>query len=405
MPCTYLRETYTEVAKWLENTPIAYVPDGKTPGTKSYERYVKYSKAQTVGEALALGCKPQDLLFDFERKKVWATGGPKRHEPFNLKGVEDHDSLTHTDKVLGGMYQVFITWSNTFQVAEDMGLDRRFLTGCPSLRKDAQEHATAALAAATRENRKIQDSDVLDVLRKWAFERNGTRLNVMQEGQTWVSSDTLGLIASRTGETLITKATREYPKVFQLLCRWIRDRRPKDLTQDFTFTSINLNFGYAARLHRDGGNVGPSMIKALGDFTGGELNYWPDDNKAGPVDTLPPEGKVSLNLRDGLALFDGNRGHSVENFDGERYSIVFFSMKRYHKATDEDRQWLIEQGLCFPTDESLHYAQSLLPPPRGYGKDWELMERNVSSIGPITMLPNHRRPKCRQNVELPCKHR
>ena len=43
------------------------------------------------------------------------------------------------------------------------------------------------------------------------------------------------------------------------------------LAQDFPFTSISLNYNYAARLHRDGNNAGVSFTRSFGNFTGGEL--------------------------------------------------------------------------------------------------------------------------------------
>eukprot|EP00971_Amphidinium_carterae_P032361 637445-Amphidinium_carterae.1 len=81
---------------------------------------------------------------------------------------------------------------------------------------------------------------------------------------------------------------------------------------------MNLNYNYAAKQHRDNGNFGPSFIRAFGDFTGGELNYWPEDN-GGPIDKLPQNKKHPLDISDGIVLFNGNCAHSVADFDGERF--------------------------------------------------------------------------------------
>ena len=40
----------------------------------------------------------------------------------------------------------------------------------------------------------VSDNDVLYFLQLWGFEQNHYRTSVMQPGQTWVHSDTLGLI-------------------------------------------------------------------------------------------------------------------------------------------------------------------------------------------------------------------
>merc|ERR1711904_177422 len=82
------------------------------------------------------------------------------------------------------------------------------------------------------------------------------------------------------------------------------------------YTSINLNKNYAGKLHRDGNNQGPSMIRAVGDFSEGELQYWPEDLKRTPLEEFNdshPGNKVTVNIKDNLLLFDGNRGHCVKN--------------------------------------------------------------------------------------------
>ena len=45
----------------------------------------------------------------------------------------------------------------------------------------------------------VSDEDILMVLRVWRFRRNKSRLNVMRENETWVYSDTLGIVRSRDG--------------------------------------------------------------------------------------------------------------------------------------------------------------------------------------------------------------
>merc|ERR1719330_2303643 len=116
--------------------------------------------------------------------------------------------------------------------------------------------------------------------------------------------------------TLITVGSKRYPEFTQLLCRWLRERCPAELQQEFAFTSININKNYAGKLHRDGNNSGPSFIKAFGDFTGGELNYWPSDDRKTPLEDFSDKDKdkVTANIKDNLMLFDGNRGHCVSKF-------------------------------------------------------------------------------------------
>merc|ERR1711972_1197441 len=74
---------------------------------------------------------------------------------------------------------------------------------------------------------------------------------------------------------------RCHPEVMQLLNKYLLDHHPSDLgMKQFPFTSININKAYNGRLHRDGNNVGPSILKAFGDFTGGALRYYPNDDRS-----------------------------------------------------------------------------------------------------------------------------
>ena len=121
-------------------------------------------------------------------------------------------------------------------------------------------------------------------------------------------------------------------------------------------------------LHRDANNEGPSFIKAFGDSKGGQLNYWGDDNKAeGSVETCcEAKDKVTMDISKQLLLFDGNRGHSVENFKGNRYSLVYFCTGQFFKADKRIREELARCGFHFPTKEGLEIAKGLLGKPRGY---------------------------------------
>merc|ERR1712137_154992 len=110
--------------------------------------------------------------------------------------------------------------------------------------------------------------------------------------------------------------------------------------EKFPFTSINVNKAYNGRLHRDGNNVGPSILKAFGKFTGGELNYYPNDDRSRKLEDLPKSDRVTVDVHKNLLLFNGQRAHEVNSFKGERYSLVFFTAPRVQKATAKDRKVL-----------------------------------------------------------------
>jgi len=125
--------------------------------------------------------------------------------------------------------------------------------------------------------------------------------------------------------------------------------------------SISLNFDYGAAVHRDGNNAGPSLARALGDFSGGALCYWPDDDGTTSLKHLPNRAEV-LDTKAGFVLFDGLRAHAVQDFTGERYSMVFFSISQYARVPLDQRLAIPD----YPTEASMSYLSKLLAPPRGY---------------------------------------
>ena len=95
----------------------------------------------------------------------------------------------------------------------------------------------------------VTEADVLAVLSLWRFKNNTDRQNVIPLGQEAVFSDTLGLVQSHDGRVVPTSSTRKYKYMFALLCRWLNDHRPHELER-FVFSSISVNFDYAAKEHR-----------------------------------------------------------------------------------------------------------------------------------------------------------
>ena len=157
-------------------------------------------------------------------------------------------------------------------------------------RKDADTLATELLASG----KLLSDADVLSVLSRWAFQKNRNRQNVIPDGSEFVYSDTLGLTKDRRGTIAVEAYTRDRPSVFKFLCEWLKQGRPTELALDFPFTSISLNYNYAARLHRDGNNAGPSLARSFGAFIGGELSYWSNDDKRTPLEQLRDKDAVRI---------------------------------------------------------------------------------------------------------------
>lgn len=173
----------------------------------------------------------------------------------------------------------------------------------------------------------------------------------------------MGLTRDRLGSIHITKATTKYPEFVELICKWLTDRLPSEC-KDFKFTSLNLNKNYAARQHRDGNNFGPSMIAAFGDFSKGELNYWAEDDKQKKLEDLPAKADQCFPIGSGLALFNGNSAHSVNDFEGSRYSVVYFTAGCHAKLDPEDISILRDLGMAYPPPDVDQFA--ILRQPQGY---------------------------------------
>lgn len=361
----YKPETYETVTRWTEDTKIAYRPHAKSPGSKSHLRYERYGKAKTVGESLRLGSYPEDWCWDFERGFIQVVGGQIREEPLDLEKAEESE-ITEVDRALHSWYLRVIAKKfgmTSGQLSATKGSSESSLMR--GFRLMAQQEAKARLEAAESAGRIISDEDIEVVLKRWPFFKNPHRKNVLPDNKSWVWSDTLGLLRDRIGHIHLTGSTRRYPQVTELFCRWLTDRLPKE-AKGFTFTTINVNCNYAAKRHRDNGNFGPSMIKAFGSFTGGQLQYWPEDPGEGDVMKLSKDANVTLDIAKGLALFNGNCGHSVQKFNGSRYSVVYFTVSCHSQASKDDKAKLERLGFTYPKQDENPF--DLIRPPQKHLK-------------------------------------
>lgn len=121
---------------------------------------------------------------------------------------------------------------------------------------------------------------------------------------------------------------RSMPPDFSRLC-WMRPLLYK-LILDFAakyvtvqYTSITINQNYKAKAHRDKGNRGDSFLVAFGNYTGGNLNILEGDMK-GTYDVRTP-----------LITDFSKVLHEVQEFAGDRYSLVFYTLEPRNYSTVE----------------------------------------------------------------------
>mmetsp|Transcript_17757 Transcript_17757/g.41177 ORF Transcript_17757/g.41177 Transcript_17757/m.41177 type:complete len:458 (+) Transcript_17757:55-1428(+) len=383
-------EMYQKIAACKPGTKVKYVPNPKTKGSKSFDRYAKYEKAKTVGEALKMGSKVADLLWELQRGYLTITGG-ERTEAGEIAaiGKEEYDKAVHNLTKFNGPRGIAFSihderaaeqlekeeaWrkqrlARVEALAKTLGLKPEKPTDLQNgdihedldlrlQRRVANALAEKYLKEATSAKRKLSYENVEECLKCWGFGQNIGRINVMQKGQKYVYSDTLGVIRRRTGGVGATPPTLRYPCFSQLLCRWLSENLPQAVKGKFVCSAINLNANYAGKRHRDQNNEGPSIIRAFGNFKGGSLRYWPGDTKKAGLskknlDTLCLKDSKAYNLKKTTVVFDGNRAHEVEPFEGERYSVVFFTAGGYKKVDKKLEATMKRLGYPWPTSAAV----------------------------------------------------
>lgn len=166
---------------------------------------------------------------------------------------------------------------------------------------------------------------VLSMLRELSWPRT-QRPNVLRKSHVEKSEKTgyegfvLGIVTSWAGKgenagyrKMLSLKTREpkYKKLFRETKKLMRLRDPK-----FKFTSIQYNKNHRTARHRDASNVGVSYIVGLGDYTGGELIIF-DENEKNPT---------RHDIRNKFYTFNGSKyPHETAPYRGERYTLVFYS--------------------------------------------------------------------------------
>jgi hypothetical protein len=81
--------------------------------------------------------------------------------------------------------------------------------------------------------------------------------------------------------------------------------------------ALQYNWNQKSAKHKDKNNVGESYIIALGDYEGGRLKVWHNDNEE-------PE---YVDIKNKFFKFNGAKlYHETEDFTGTRLSLVFFNL-------------------------------------------------------------------------------
>lgn len=143
----------------------------------------------------------------------------------------------------------------------------------------------------------------------------------------------VGALGARWRGIIPGKSSIVFPEFTKVLVAFAKKHGPPG----FKFTSIQINKNYASGLHVDKNNMGDSQIVGLGDYTEGGL--WVHDQGA-------------LDVKKKFVAFDGNVPHATLDFEGERFSLIYFVQAQFRQMRDEHKEYLINNlGFPFPDDD------------------------------------------------------
>ncbi len=162
---------------------------------------------------------------------------------------------------------------------------------------------------------------LLDFIQKLSFRTGSARLKKFQikhsegnsglYGDTWRGylSPTKNRVWDEKRKRFMTKLKSDNPELESIFQEFRDFHFP-----DFEFSQVQINLNYKIPRHIDGANVGKSYLVCLGNYTGGLtcIEYSKDNIK-------------KVDGRKEPISFDGSKYyHWVEDFEGDRYSLVFF---------------------------------------------------------------------------------
>jgi hypothetical protein len=107
---------------------------------------------------------------------------------------------------------------------------------------------------------------------------------------------------------------------------------------NISYNAITLNQNYQAKPHYDTNNIGVSYLVAFGDFIGGNLLIHESDLSG------------SHDVRKPLIADFSKVLHSVEDFIGNRYSLIFYTIKA--PALPPPSVRIIDNKYCFFSGET-----------------------------------------------------
>ena len=173
-------------------------------------------------------------------------------------------------------------------------------------------------------------SEILAELQKKPIPRNEYR-NTAGKGRSQV----FGVVGRRCLPPDYSRLCWLRPYLFKLLLDFA------DKYVDIPWNAITVNQNYRSSPHYDKHNIGDSLLVAFGNYSGGELELHEGEKK----------GVYDINCKPIVHNFSTTL-HSVREFEGERYSLVFYMYENPCWSVDvpppsvvfENGKWWFKRG-------------------------------------------------------------
>ena len=129
-----------------------------------------------------------------------------------------------------------------------------------------------------------------------------------------IKSQSFGMVINRLKDRQnlsLSAQNEKFPECYEVLKEIANIINP-----NFKYNTITLNKNVKALAHRDGSNVGTSMIIGIGDYSGGGLY----------IENLETHEMELKNIKYNPVYFNGYLSlHETEEFVGDRYTIIYYN--------------------------------------------------------------------------------
>jgi len=183
---------------------------------------------------------------------------------------------------------------------------------------------------------------------KWPLYRPRKHLEVSSRGCARI---TLGLTMGYNAGLVVSSSTRKYTDLSKQLNKLAKQLRP-----EMSYTSIHAGKNLDANIHCDSGNYDDSFTISFCRFSGGRLwihstsstqsPYYADKPMRGMPSIAPGTTLYGryLNTKHKLVTIPYMRLHAVEPFIGTRFSVTYYTVKKWNAAPTGVQNTLINLG-------------------------------------------------------------